>query len=191
MSASDKWPGFVQTKEGEEFVQTNANYFKYDLCYNSMRFESWLKLAKILDEVRLLKELILDETSAADLCIWLIAASTILLYSGLCRCKYLYYFIDAYVEAGEALPMLIFWVLCLFQEVDLLLNDGSKNINVVEWRKTGLLASRVELSRRQSRRSLLMALTLAVNPDQKVQPEPLLYAICQRSPILFPFFMDH
>lgn len=67
--------------------------------------------------------------------------------------------------------MLIFWVLCLFQEVDLLLNDGSKNINVVEWRKTGLLASRVELSRRQSRRSLLMALTLAVTPDQKVHPE--------------------
>lgn len=56
MSASDKWPGFVLTKEGEEFVQTNANYFKYDLCYNPMRFESWLKLAKILDEVRDLKE---------------------------------------------------------------------------------------------------------------------------------------
>lgn len=60
MSASDKWPGFVLTKEGEEFVQTNANYFKYDLCYNPMRFESWLKLAKTLDEVRLL-----EATSAA------------------------------------------------------------------------------------------------------------------------------
>ena len=56
ISASDKWPGFVLTKEGEEFVQTNANYFKYDLCYNSMRFESWLKLAKTLDEVRRLEE---------------------------------------------------------------------------------------------------------------------------------------
>lgn len=109
ISASDKWPGFVLTKEGEEFVQTNANYFKYDLCYNSMRFESWLKLAKTLDE-----------------------------------------------------------------EVDLLLNDGSKNINVVEWRKTGVLASRVELSRRQSRRSLLMALTLAATPDQKSEVNELL-----------------
>ncbi|XP_024373289.1 calcineurin-binding protein 1 isoform X1 [Physcomitrium patens] len=109
MSASDKWPGFVLTKEGEEFVQTNANYFKYDLCYNPLRFESWLKLAKILDE-----------------------------------------------------------------EVDLLLNDGSKNINVVEWRKTGILASRVELSRRQSRRSLLMALALAVTPDQKSEVNELL-----------------
>lgn len=80
MSASEKWPGFVLTKEGEEFVQTNANYFKYDLCYNPMRFESWLKLAKILDEVKLLKKLILNETSAADFCIWLMAAFTIYLF---------------------------------------------------------------------------------------------------------------
>ena len=52
MSASEKWPGFVLTKEGEEFVQTNANYLTYDLCYNPLRYESWLKLAKILDEVQ-------------------------------------------------------------------------------------------------------------------------------------------
>lgn len=51
MSASDKWPGFVLTKEGEEFVQTNSNFFKYDLCYNPMRFESWQRLAKVFDEV--------------------------------------------------------------------------------------------------------------------------------------------
>lgn len=64
---------------------------------------------------------------------------------------------------------------CSLQEVDLLLNDGSKNINVAEWRKTGMLASRVELSRRQSRRSLLMALALAATPDQKVNLGPSLY----------------
>ncbi|KAG0581073.1 hypothetical protein KC19_4G222800 [Ceratodon purpureus] len=109
VSASDKWPGFVLTKEGEEFVRTSANYYKYDLCYNPMRYDSWLSLAKTLDE-----------------------------------------------------------------EVDLLLNDGSKNINVVEWRKTGVLASRVELSRRQSRRSLLMALTLATTSDQKSEVNELL-----------------
>lgn len=52
MSASEKWPGFVLTKEGEEFVQTNTHYLTYDLCYNPLRYESWLKLAKILDEVQ-------------------------------------------------------------------------------------------------------------------------------------------
>jgi len=92
MSASDKWPGFVLTKEGEDFVQTNANYFKYDLCYNSMRFDSWLKLAKILDEVRLLEELLLDEASEADLCIGIMPSFTILFFSGLCRHKIPYCF---------------------------------------------------------------------------------------------------
>jgi hypothetical protein len=52
MSASDKWPGFVLTKEGEDFVEQNANLFKYDLCYNPTRFESWQKLAKLYDEVQ-------------------------------------------------------------------------------------------------------------------------------------------
>lgn len=51
MSATDKWPGFVLTKEGEEFVQHNANLFKYDLLYNPLRFESWQRLANIYDEV--------------------------------------------------------------------------------------------------------------------------------------------
>lgn len=52
MSATDKWPGFVLTKEGEEFVQYNANLFKYDLLYNPLRFESWQRLANIYDEVK-------------------------------------------------------------------------------------------------------------------------------------------
>ncbi|KAF2300067.1 hypothetical protein GH714_007884 [Hevea brasiliensis] len=37
MSATDKWPGFVLTKEGEEFVQQNANLFEYDLLHNPLR----------------------------------------------------------------------------------------------------------------------------------------------------------
>ncbi|CAK9882527.1 unnamed protein product [Sphagnum jensenii] len=109
MSASDKWPGFVLTKEGEDFVEQNANLFKYDLCYNPTRFESWQKLAKLYDE-----------------------------------------------------------------EVDLLLNDGSKNLSALDWRKSGLLPSRVELSRRQSRRCLLMALALASTPEQKSEVNELL-----------------
>lgn len=54
MSATDKWPGFVLTKEGEEFVQHNANLFKYDLLYNPLRFESWQRLGNIYDEVKLI-----------------------------------------------------------------------------------------------------------------------------------------
>jgi calcineurin-binding protein cabin-1 len=50
VSASDKWPGFVLTKEGEEFEQQNTNLFKYDLLYNPLRFESWEKLGNIYDE---------------------------------------------------------------------------------------------------------------------------------------------
>lgn len=52
ISATDKWPGFVLTREGEEFVQQNANLFKYDLLYNPLRFESWQRLANIYDEVK-------------------------------------------------------------------------------------------------------------------------------------------
>lgn len=51
MSATDKWPGFVLTKEGEEFVEQNAKLFKYDLMYNPLRFESWQRLGNIYDEV--------------------------------------------------------------------------------------------------------------------------------------------
>ncbi|XP_024034342.1 uncharacterized protein LOC18055037 isoform X1 [Citrus clementina] len=104
MSTTDKWPGFVLTKEGEEFVQQNANLFKFDLLYNPLRFESWQRLANIYDE-----------------------------------------------------------------EVDLLLNDGSKHINVTGWRKNVTLPQRVETSRRRSRRCLLMSLALAKTSEQQCE----------------------
>lgn len=109
MSATDKWPGFVLTKEGEEFVQQNTNLFKYDLLYNPLHFESWQRLANIYDE-----------------------------------------------------------------EVDLLLNDGSKHINVVGWRKNATLPQRVETSRRRSRRCLLMSLALAKTSAQQCEIHELL-----------------
>ncbi|KAL2548434.1 Tetratricopeptide repeat (TPR)-like superfamily protein [Forsythia ovata] len=109
MSATDKWAGFVLTKEGEEFVEQNANLFKYDLLYNPLRFESWQRLANIYDE-----------------------------------------------------------------EVDLLLNDGSKQINVLGWRKNATLAERVEASRRRSRRCLLMTLALATTAIQQGEIHELL-----------------
>lgn len=59
--------------------------------------------------------------------------------------------------------------LALFvQEVDLLLNDGSKQINVAAWRKNATLPQRVETSRRRSRRCLLMTLALAKTAVQQV-----------------------
>lgn len=109
ISATDKWPGFVLTKEGEEFVQQNANLFKYDILYNPFRFESWQKLANIYDE-----------------------------------------------------------------EVDLLLNDGSKHINVAGWRKNATLPLRVETSRRRSRRCLLVSLALAKTSNQQCEIHELL-----------------
>ncbi|GAB2275872.1 hypothetical protein Dimus_010617 [Dionaea muscipula] len=108
-SATDKWPGFVLTKEGEEFVEHSANLFKFDLLFNPLRFESWQRLANIFDE-----------------------------------------------------------------EVDLLLNDGSKHINVAAWRKNLTLSRRVETSRRRSRRCLLMSLALAKTPDQQGEIHELL-----------------
>ncbi|KDP34142.1 hypothetical protein JCGZ_07713 [Jatropha curcas] len=109
MNATDKWPGFVLTKEGEEFVQQNAKLFKYDLLYNPLRFESWQRLANIYDE-----------------------------------------------------------------EVDLLLNDGSKHINVAGWRKNATLPQRVETSRRRSRRCLLVSLALAKTSAQQCEIHELL-----------------
>ncbi|PHT74111.1 hypothetical protein T459_21388, partial [Capsicum annuum] len=109
MNATDKWAGFVLTKEGEEFVQQNANLIKYDLIYNLLRLESWQKLANIYDE-----------------------------------------------------------------EVDLLLNDGSKQINVLGWRKNAALSERVEASRRRSRRCLLMTSALAKTADQQAEIHELL-----------------
>lgn len=108
-SATDKYAGFVLRKEGEEFVEQSANLFKYDLLYNPLRFESWLKLANLYDE-----------------------------------------------------------------EVDLLLNDGSKHISVLEWRKNPTFAQRVENGRRRSRRCFLVSLALARTPIQQSQIHELL-----------------
>lgn len=51
MNATDKWTGFVLTKEGEDFIEQHANLLKYDLIYNPLRFDSWKRLATIYDEV--------------------------------------------------------------------------------------------------------------------------------------------
>lgn len=109
ISTSDKWAGFVLTKEGEEFVEQNAKLFKYDLMYNPLRFESWQRLANLYDE-----------------------------------------------------------------EVDLLLNDGSKQINVTSWRNNAALRQRVEASRRRSRRCFLLTLALAKEPMQQGEMHGLL-----------------
>ncbi|XVF48614.1 hypothetical protein PTKIN_Ptkin03bG0204200 [Pterospermum kingtungense] len=124
MNATDKWPGFVLTKEGEEFVQQNANLFKYDLLYNPLRFESWQRLGNIYDE-----------------------------------------------------------------EVDLLLNDGSKHINVSGWRKNTTLPQRVETSRRRSRRCLLISLALAKTSEQQCEIHELLALVYYDSlQNVVPFF---
>ncbi|KAL2642164.1 hypothetical protein R1flu_009751 [Riccia fluitans] len=60
------------------------------------------------------------------------------------------------------------------EEVDLMLNDGSKNVNAVEWRKNNHLTSRVEMSRRRTRRCLLMTLALAKTPEQQSEVHELL-----------------
>ena len=54
------------------------------------------------------------------------------------------------------------------QEVDLLLNDGSKHITVMDWKKNTTLPQRVEIGRRRSCRCLLMSLALAKTLDQEV-----------------------
>ncbi|KAL2940174.1 Calcineurin-binding protein 1 [Bienertia sinuspersici] len=108
-SATDKWPGFVLTKEGEDYVEQSTNLSKYDLLFNPLRFESWQRLANIYDE-----------------------------------------------------------------EVDLLLNDGSKNINVTGWRKNTSLPQRVDTSRRRSRRCLLMSLALAKTSEQQSEIHEML-----------------
>ncbi|XP_020257263.1 uncharacterized protein LOC109833848 isoform X2 [Asparagus officinalis] len=60
------------------------------------------------------------------------------------------------------------------EEVDLLLNDGSKHVNIVDWRKNTTLPQRVETGRRRSRRCLLMSLALAKTPVQQSQIHELL-----------------
>ncbi|KAL7167930.1 hypothetical protein ACSBR2_038377 [Camellia fascicularis] len=124
MSATDKWAGFVLTKEGEEFVEQNANLFKYDLQYNPLRFESWQRLANIYGE-----------------------------------------------------------------EVDLLLNDGSKQINVIGWRKNSILPHRVETSRRRSW-CLLMTLALAKTSAQQGEIHGLLALVYYDGPQNVVSFYD-
>ena len=72
------------------------------------------------------------------------------------------------------------------QEVDLLLNDGSKHINVVGWRKNATLPQRVETSRRRSRRCFLMSLALAKTSAQQVSPSSIIYLYT--ASFFFPFF---
>lgn len=60
------------------------------------------------------------------------------------------------------------YFLASHQEVDLLLNDGSKHISVLDWKKNTALHQRVEAGRRRSRRCLLMSLALASTPSQQV-----------------------
>ncbi|KAL5697701.1 hypothetical protein ACHQM5_028819 [Ranunculus cassubicifolius] len=60
------------------------------------------------------------------------------------------------------------------EEVDLLLNDGSKHVNVAGWKKNPMLYQRVETSRRRSRRCLLMSLALAKTPAQQSEIHELL-----------------
>lgn len=78
------------------------------------------------------------------------------------------------------------------QEVDLLLNDGSKHINVAGWRKSATLPQRVETSRRRSRRCLLMSLALAKTSVQQVRPLSFLYIIVLVGSRVFPsLFLGH
>lgn len=56
------------------------------------------------------------------------------------------------------------------QEVDLLLNDGSKHISILDWRTNTPLIQRVEAGRRHSRRSLMMSLILAKTIPDQVYP---------------------
>ncbi|KAL5210629.1 hypothetical protein ABZP36_006252 [Zizania latifolia] len=60
------------------------------------------------------------------------------------------------------------------EEVDLLLNDGSKHISILDWRKNTTLVQRVEMGRRHSRRCLLMSLALAKNASQQTETHELL-----------------
>lgn len=144
MNATDKWAGFVLTKEGEEFVQQNAKLIKYDLIYNLLRLESWQKLANIYDEVMF--------------CYSSVSPNGRQFSTGG----------SSYHALRSYLISLFFVLLLGTQEVDLLLNDGSKQINVLGWRKNAALSERVEASRRRSRRCLLMTSALAKTADQQV-----------------------
>uniref|UniRef100_A0A0E0KHJ8 Uncharacterized protein n=1 Tax=Oryza punctata TaxID=4537 RepID=A0A0E0KHJ8_ORYPU len=60
------------------------------------------------------------------------------------------------------------------EEVDLLLNDGSKHISILDWRTNTTLIQRVEMGRRHSRRCLLMSLALAKTASDKAQMHEML-----------------
>ncbi|KAF0927405.1 hypothetical protein E2562_032713 [Oryza meyeriana var. granulata] len=60
------------------------------------------------------------------------------------------------------------------EEVDLLLNDGSKHISILDWRTNTTLTQRVETGRRHSRRCLLMSLALAKTTSDKAQMHEML-----------------
>ncbi|KAL6893667.1 hypothetical protein ACP4OV_007765 [Aristida adscensionis] len=60
------------------------------------------------------------------------------------------------------------------EEVDLLLNDGSKHISILDWRTNTTLIQRVEMGRRHSRRCLLMSLALAKTAPEQSETHELL-----------------
>lgn len=72
--------------------------------------------------------------------------------------------------------------------MDLLLNDGSKHINVAGWRKSATLPQRVETSRRRSRRCLLISLALAKTSAQQVSLCLYLLLYLQQPKDFFLFF---
>ncbi|PAN45643.1 hypothetical protein PAHAL_9G132400 [Panicum hallii] len=60
------------------------------------------------------------------------------------------------------------------EEVDLLLNDGSKHISILDWRTNTDLIRRVEMGRRHSRRCLLMSSLLAKTAPEQSEAHELL-----------------
>ncbi|XVE97626.1 hypothetical protein REPUB_Repub03eG0035000 [Reevesia pubescens] len=75
------------------------------------------------------------------------------------------------------------------EEVDLLLNDGSKHINVSGWRKNTTLPQRVETSRRRSGRCLLISLALGKTSEQQCEIHELLALVYYDSlQNVVPFF---
>uniref|UniRef100_K4A4Q4 Uncharacterized protein n=1 Tax=Setaria italica TaxID=4555 RepID=K4A4Q4_SETIT len=60
------------------------------------------------------------------------------------------------------------------EEVDLLLNDGSKHISILDWRTNTDLIRRVEMGRRHSRRCLLMSSLLAKTAPEQSESHELL-----------------
>nr|BBB89279.1 tetratricopeptide-like helical domain containing protein [Hordeum vulgare subsp. vulgare] len=75
------------------------------------------------------------------------------------------------------------------EEVDLLLNDGSKHISILDWGTNTALIQRVEAGRRHSRRSLMMSLILAKTiPDQVEMHELLALVYYDSVQNVVPFY---